>query len=160
MDFHFYPFFRCLRLTLPTAGRTRNPHWSSNQRGFLGLTERRTASPHQRSPAGSPMHAMWARNAATWGRLSDRYLRDARQHRAMVDGVKSGHSAFAATHVRWAQPGIVARAATASGAWAGGLRRYRAASLSSTVPKCFTARRFAQPGSESSLSGPAPPAGG
>lgn len=79
-------------------------------------------------------------------------LRDrARQHRAVVDGVKADTCFAAQLHRAMSTAGHRGQAATASGAWAGWAAPVSRSSLSSTVPKCFNARRFAQPGSGSSV---------
>ena len=99
------------------------------------------------------MRALTAKTLATWVSSSDR-ISSGIVRASTVQWSMASKRTPALRHsstVRWAQPGIVARAATASGAWAGWAAPVSRSSLSSTVPKCFTARRFAQPGSESSV---------
>ena len=99
------------------------------------------------------MRALTAKTLATWVSSSDR-ISSGIVRASTVQWSMASKRTPALRHsstVRWAQPGIVARAATASGAWAGWAAPVSRSSLSSTVPKCFTARRFAQPGSGSSV---------
>lgn len=119
-----------------------SPFWFTGQQTAL-RSHQRSLQALQCSHAGAD-----SKDTGNVGQLvGPDILRDrARQHRAVVDGVKAD-ACFAAQLHR----AVGARAATASGAWAGWAAPVSRSSLPSTVPKCFTARRFAQPGSGSSV---------
>lgn len=132
--FPFLSVFRCLRLTLPTAGRTnKKTALVLNANAGFWFTGRQTVlRSHQRSlQALQCSHAgADGKDAGNVGQLVGAdILRDrARQHRAVVDGVKAdtrlaGTAPLCGGHSRASWPGPPQRPVLGRG----GLRRYRAA---------------------------------
>lgn len=98
--------------------------------------------------SNAAMRALTAKTLATWVSSSDR-ISSGIVRASTVQWSMASKRTPALRHsstVRWAQPASWPGPPQRPGAWAGWAAPVSRSSLPSTVPKCFTARRFAQPG--------------